>query len=148
LLKIRKDLYIPEESQNFESEMYYLYVFLLSISIEMSFANRPDFGVNVGTALMDRIAIAAEEGLFDNLELDSELMYQRYLQYLQLKSHGLEYLIEQLPYAFLVTNGVCPSDKPEHIELVGRPNFTMQVWIGTMLKNLSKLLQKWQEMYL
>lgn len=147
LLKTRKDLHIPEQAHNFENEMFYLYVFLFSLSIEITYAKRPDYGVNVARALMDRIAVAAEEGRFGKLEIASELMKQRYEQYLQLRSRGLEYLIEHLPYAFLVTNGVCPSDKREHMELLGRPRITMEVWVGTMLKHLCDAHRRWQQMY-
>ncbi len=144
----RQSLSIPECAKGFEREMFYLYVFLTSVSIELSYAKRMKYGLSLGQAFMERIGNAIEEGRFRNLNISPEILDKRYRQYLALRSRGLEYMIENLPYAVLVTNEVCPSDKREHMALVARPLMTLQVWVGVMLKQLCEVNDKWQSRFL
>ena len=144
----RRDFSIPECAEPFGCEMFYLYVFLLSVSIEMSYASRVEFGVSVARGLMDKVRTAMEGGRFGGLGLSFEQLEERYRQYLDLRLRGVRYLTENLPYTFLVTNGVCPSEKWEDMTLVGRPLLTMQLWVGEMLNRLCEANRKWQDKFL
>jgi hypothetical protein len=132
----RTFLHIPVDAHNFDVELFYLYVFIASTSIQIAYRDKVPLSVEIGKSLMDYMndAITASDGL--PFRASTEKMLQRYRQYHELLERGVEELIEHLPFMFLVSNGVCRSDSRDDMQAIGGPLITMQVWIGKLLTQL------------
>lgn len=144
LAETRESFGIPGSARNFECEMLYLYVFLSCHSFLHALPGHGELAVQVARLYMDHVGSAIDDGEFQHLPLDWDVLQQRYQGYADLATRGREYLTEQLPYQFLVTNEVCPSDNLEDADVTAKPLMTMQVWIPSFLLSLVEAHQKWK----
>jgi len=145
IAKTRASLHIPRDARNFDEELFYLYVFLTVISVEVSYRDNESFRLDLAKSFMHYIneAMAAGDALCFRATPNN--MQQRYAQYLTLRERGPEELIKRLPYTFLVSNGVCRSDSPHDMDTLGMPLIYMEAWIGGMLNDLLSVNQQWRK---
>lgn len=143
----RSSLHIPADARNFDAELFYLYVFLTLISVEISYHDNESFSIDLAKSFIDYINDAMAAGDAVGFHASPDTMQQRYVQYLKLRERGIEELIERLPFTFLVTNAVCRSDSPDDMDTVGMPLISMQAWVGSMLKQLLSANQQWRKQY-
>ena len=147
IVEIRALLHIPADARNFEAELFYLYVFLALTSVEISYRDNESFRLDLAKSFIDYINEAMAAGNAIDFHASADTMQQRYAQYVKLRERGIEELIRQLPFTFLVSNGVCCSDSPDDMDTVGTSLISMQAWIGSMIKQLLEANQQMRQRY-
>ena len=147
IARTRDSLHIPPNARDFEAELFYLYVFLVSVSVEISYRDNEPFRCALAKSFIDHIHRAITVGSKLAFQPSSERMLARYAQYLKLREAGAEELIERLPYTFLVSNGVCRSASLGDMDAVALPLISMQVWTASVLKQLLSLEREWRQRY-
>jgi hypothetical protein len=147
IVERRASLQIPADASKFDEELFYLYTFLILTSVEISYRDHDSYRNDLARAFIGHVDGAIAGGSAVAFHVSSEAMRRRFAEYVKLCERGIEELIERLPFAFLISNGVVRSNSPEDMDVVGMRLISMQAWVGSMLKQLVDANQQWRNQY-
>jgi len=105
--RTRTSWQIPKGSPNFESELFYLYIFSILLAIEITFRDNEILGAGIAKSFLDNIHDIEKTLTFP---VSSDVMLQRYDTYTELHDHGADEFTRRLPFLFLESIGVNEDD--------------------------------------